>query len=179
MRTTIFAVLTLALGACGQPPSQEAAPNTPEPSAMQTPPEPVAVAPVEGWEISPSAFAGVGKTLSEFSGAEFTRDSLRHRWTILGFIPPAGASGDEPKFIAALASAVNQDPDLDFIQIGGAESGSLATALGVTGTPEYLLVGPDLTVEAWRGALSAAPDDGIKSVIRGIAEIRKQVSAPH
>ena len=44
--------------------------------------------------------------------------------------------------------------------------------------PAYILVGPDLTIEGYRGALSATPDDGIKSVIRGVAEIRKQVAAP-
>jgi hypothetical protein len=39
-------------------------------------------------------------------------------------------------------------------------------------------VGPDLNIEAYRGPLSATPDDGIKSVIRGVAEVRKQIAAP-
>jgi hypothetical protein len=58
------------------------------------------------------------------------------------------------------------------------DDGTIARALSISTTPAYLLIGPDLTIEAYRGALTATPDDGIKSVIRGVAEIRKQVAAP-
>lgn len=56
--------------------------------------------------------------------------------------------------------------------------GAIAAAYGVTDAPVYLLVGPDLTIEGWREDLSATPDDGIKSVIRGVADIRKEIAAP-
>lgn len=58
------------------------------------------------------------------------------------------------------------------------DNGAVAEAFRVTEAPVYLLVGPDLTIEAWRTDLSATPDDGIKSVIRGVADIRKEVAAP-
>jgi hypothetical protein len=56
--------------------------------------------------------------------------------------------------------------------------GGIAVAYRVTEAPLYLLVGPDLTIEGWRGDLSATPEDGIKSVIRGVAEIRREIAAP-
>jgi hypothetical protein len=58
------------------------------------------------------------------------------------------------------------------------EDGSIARAFGVNSPPVYLLIGPDLTIEGYRTELSATPDDGIKAVIRGVAEIRKQIAAP-
>jgi hypothetical protein len=89
---------------------------------------------------------------------------------------------------------VDQDPDLDLLMIhhkpadGAAVSarswpamldeGQIIASLALPASPAYLLVGPDLTIEGYRGALSASPEDGIKSVIRGVAEIRKQVAAP-
>jgi hypothetical protein len=48
----------------------------------------------------------------------------------------------------------------------------------VTSAPVYLLIGPDLTIEGYRGQLASTPDDGIKSVIKGYAEIRKQIASP-
>jgi hypothetical protein len=57
-------------------------------------------------------------------------------------------------------------------------NGLLLSTLTAPTSPAYLLVGPDLNIEAYRGALSAMPNDGIKSVIRGVAEVRKQISAP-
>lgn len=180
MRNTVVAVLVLSLGACGQPQTQEAA-APPAAQAAEAPPTSTdaASASVEGWDIDPEAFAGIGTVVPELPGDQITRDALRDRWTILGFGDVSEAAGEEATFIAALASAVNQDPDLDFIPINGDQADAVAAALGVTQFPQYLLVGPDLTIEAARGALSDTPDDGIKSVIRGVAEIRKQVSAPH
>jgi hypothetical protein len=56
--------------------------------------------------------------------------------------------------------------------------GKIAEAFRVTSVPTYLLIGPDLTIEGYRGQLASTPDEGIKSVIKGYAEIRKQIAAP-
>ncbi len=56
--------------------------------------------------------------------------------------------------------------------------GAIAAAYRIDSAPVYLLIGPDLTIEAYRTDLSSTPDDGIKSVIRGVAAIRKQIAAP-
>lgn len=108
----------------------------------------------------------------------------------------------EKTFFSALVSAADQDPELDVVlihrkepgvqtldsiketrelaarQITISDDGSLMTLLSVVEPPAYLLIGPDLTIEGYRGALSATPQDGVKPVFRGIAEIRKQVAAP-
>lgn len=49
---------------------------------------------------------------------------------------------------------------------------SVRTAFGVTWTPSYVLVAPDLTIQGFRTDLSLSPDNGVKDVIRGIAEIK-------
>lgn len=188
-----FAIALLSLAACGQPPSSESATVA---SAEQAAPGSSArahAASVEGWKTDITDHSMIGATIPAFAlkqadGTELTHENLRDRWTILGFATPETTSEDETRFIAALNSAADQDPDLDFLQIHRSASattwpsvmddGSTSTAFGVTETPAYLLVGPDLTIEGYRGALSATPDDGIKSVIRGVAEIRKQVAAP-
>lgn len=56
--------------------------------------------------------------------------------------------------------------------------GKIAEAFKITSAPVYLLIGPDLTIEGYRTDLNAAPDEGIKSVIKGYAEIRKHTLAP-
>lgn len=201
MRLLTASILVL-LTAC-QPRADAPAPETADTPAVQAPPaEPgptPASAPVEGWETGSPAYAGIGATTPDFSarradGEMISQDSLRGRWTILGFDSEATVTTDETKYLTALNSAVNQDPDLDFLQIyrlsetatrapvmhwpAIIDVGPVSDAFGIGETPAYLLVGPDLTVEAWRGALSATPDDGIKPVIRGVADIRKQVAAP-
>jgi hypothetical protein len=107
----------------------------------------------------------------------------------LGFISEPGGGGAEAPYAAAIVSAADQDPDLDVLWAlttptapGGAapaiDGVELAKALRIESTPAYLLIGPDLTIEGHRGPLSTTPDDGIKSVIRGVAEIRKQIASP-
>jgi hypothetical protein len=190
-----FAVAFLSLAACGQPPSTESATVAPTEQA----PAKVRAASVEGWKTDLTDHGMIGSsipafTLKQADGTELTQENLRDRWTILGFATSETTSEDETRFIAALNSAVDQDPDLDFLQIhrpppeataprvtpwpSVRDEGGTATAFGITETPAYLLIGPDLTIEGYRGALSASPDDGIKSVIRGVAEIRKQVASP-
>jgi hypothetical protein len=196
---TLAAVLSLA--ACGQPPAET---PVPPPAEVATPepelPAARTLAPVEGWEVASASYPGIGSSLPEFSGARLTgeavtRETLRGRWTILGFDGFETASDAEKTHVSALNSAVDQDPDLDFLQVyrtpadvtaprvskwpSISDDGSITTALGVTQAPAYLLIGPDLTVEAWRGPLSENPSDGIKPIIQGVHEIRKQISAPH
>ena len=97
----------------------------------------------------------------------------------------------------ALNSAVDQDPDLDLLSVylkleqprldlemvppwpatRPTYEWEIGEASSIDTTPAYLLIGPDLTVHAYRGALSDDPD-GIKPVIRGVAEIRKKVASP-
>lgn len=199
MRHALTAAILLALAACGQPPAEPPAPPAVEPPATSNLPAARTPAPVEGWETTNPAYPGIGSSLAEFSGTRLTgetvtRETLRGRWTILGFDAFDTTSDAEDTHISALNSAVDQDPDLDFVQVyrmpegvtaprvspwpSISDDGSIAAALGLTQTPAYLLIGPDLTVEAWRGALSANPSDGIKPVIFGVAEIRRQVAAP-
>ncbi len=202
MRTVVLAAsLSLALSACGQA-NEAAPPASTVPAAEQSAamaPAARARASVEGWETDLTSFALIGSTLPAFSlkqsdGTELTQENLRGRWTIIGFAAPTDDSlKAETDYVAALNSAADQDPDLDFLAVREPTSALPAAAptwptlnddagftdtLGIDAPPAYLLVGPDLTIEGYRGALSATPDDGIKSAIRGVAEIRKQVAAP-
>lgn len=203
MRTIVLAAsLSLALSACGQPTEPAPSAATVAAAEQTAPPAPAARqrASVEGWETDLTSFPLIGSTLPGFalfqlSGVELTQENLRGRWTIIGFAPATEALAKaENDYVAALSSAADQDPDLDFLAIRPPvdrpppatppewptlyDETGYTTSLGVTTAPSYMLVGPDLTIEGYRGALSATPDDGIKSVIRGVAEIRKQVAAP-
>ncbi|MDP3739761.1 MAG: hypothetical protein Q8R02_20405 [Hyphomonadaceae bacterium] len=206
-----IAILIAALGfaACQQETADQpttAAQQTPAAEAT-TPVAKVPRAEVEGWQTDPASYAMLGGTIPSFSldrvgGGKVSQDDLRNRWTILGFWNATAAGIDEEgTYIRALNSAVDQDPDLDFLtvhlKIRAADvdidkwfadfappwptlvdKGGGDTLFSIQQTPAYLLIGPDLTIEGYRGALAATPDDGIKSVIRGVAEIRKQIAAP-
>lgn len=200
MRILVTAAILSALAACGQPPAEIA--SEAPPAEATTP----AVAPgpsagIDGWEIDMTAYSQNGQALPAFTlkkddGSNVPSTSLRDRWTIVGVWSENELPPQESTFVAALHSAVNQDPDLDLLMIvPPAPAGTLLTvpaewphvtdndgsaraALALPATPAYLLIGPDLTIEGYRGALTASPDDGIKSVIRGVAEIRKQIAAP-
>lgn len=201
MRVALIAA-ALSVSACERTPvvDQSPAPRVP---AIVEPPAQQAI-PVEGWQ---STHALVGSAAPDFSlqkvgGGTVSRDQLRGRWTILGFWNATLAGiEDEVRYLRALNSAVDQDPDLDLLTIhlkrDAAESdvagwfannggdpwptligeGETALPFQIIAPPAYLLIGPDLTIHAYRGALSADPD-GIKSVIRGIAEIRKKIASP-
>jgi hypothetical protein len=193
MRMLIFASASLALAACGQPQAESAA----APAENEAPPvTALPLSGIDGWEIDQTAFAKINTPLPALAGkkpdgSEFTAESLRGRWTILGLWSGPAPAG-EANFTAALSSAADQDPDLDVLVIHapGAtpqpapawptleDTGTMISTLAPPTTPAYLLVGPDLTIEGYRGALSETPDDGIKSVIRGVAEVRKQIAAP-
>jgi hypothetical protein len=196
MRKSLLGVsVSIAFTACGQPttpaPTEATVPPTEQTQASVAKPH----ASVEGWETDITAYASMGSTLPAFAlkqadGTELTQENLRDRWTILGFVGASDAVAKrEHDYIAALNSAADQDPDLDFLAVQAAigapapwptvyDDAGVVAALHIDTTPTYLLVGPDLTIEGYRGALASTPDDGIKSVIRGVAEIRKQVAAP-
>lgn len=55
------------------------------------------------------------------------------------------------------------------------KNGTASSTLGVTSTPTYLLIGPDLAIEARRGAIASDETDGIKAMLQGVAEIKKQI----
>ena len=202
---TVLAALALA-GCQPQAADQQVAAPT-QPASVETPAGPAKRAEVEGWQTDSASYAMLGGTAPNFSldrvgGGKVTQEDLRSRWTILGFWNATVAGIEEEKtYIQALNSAADQDPDLDFLTVylpldaaptdvatwfannGGAwptltGKNDTATLFTIQKTPAYLLIGPDLTIEAYRGALSTTPDDGIKSVIRGVAEIRKQIVAP-
>jgi hypothetical protein len=202
----VAAVATLALTGCQKAPAepaQTARQPTSEVAAAPTP----AIAEVEGWQTASAAHSLIGQpapdfTLQNIGGSEVSRDQLRGRWTILGFWNATLAGiEDETRYIRALNSAVDQDPDLDLVTIylkldaaetdvakwfannGGApwptliDKGGTDALFHITAPHAYLLIGPDLTIHGYRGALSADPD-GIKSVIRGVAELRRKVASP-
>ncbi|MFT3724923.1 MAG: hypothetical protein QM773_15235 [Hyphomonadaceae bacterium] len=199
MRGFVLAAAALALASCGQPPAAPAATGSaPEQTSSAT----IRKTPrstVEGWQTDITAYPLAGETLPPFTakqdnGTELTQANLRDRWTIIGF-QQSTDNADEGRYIAALNSAADQDPDLDFLGVTIVrnapapkhegklwphidDNGALADALRVDKTPAYLLIGPDLTIEGYRGALTDTTDDGIKSVIRGYGEIRKQIAAP-
>ena len=199
MRRLALFLAALALTSCGQPPAAPAATGSaPEQVSSAVTTKTLRTA-VEGWQTDITAYPLAGDTLPAFTakqdnGTELTQANLRDRWTIIGF-QQASDNADESRYIAALNSAADQDPDLDFLGVtivreGSAtkhdgklwphidDTGPLADALRIDKTPAYLLVGPDLTIEGYRSALMDTPDDGIKSVIRGVADIRKQIAAP-
>jgi hypothetical protein len=200
------AIATLALIGCQKAPAEPAQPTLPPSPEVIAAPAP-AIAEVEGWQTASSAHNLISQTIPDFAlqkvgGGEVSRDQLRGRWTVLGFWNATLAGiEDETRYIRALDSAVDQDPDLDLLTIylklnaaqtnvakwfsnnGGnpwptlIDKGGTDALFHITASPAYLLIGPDLTVHAFRGALSADPD-GIKSVIRGVAEIRRKVASP-
>lgn len=215
MKSVASALAVLVLAAACQ--REEPKPVAPAPTAApaQTAETPTAKT-NEGWETDAAAYPLLGQTAPKFSaklngGGEVSEAQLRNHWTILAFW---GLWSDDSiadgRYIQALVSAANADPDLDFLSIhippalgkgeqalgafksldewfkaqGGKwptaidETGKIADDFRITNAPVYLLVGPDLTIEGWRSALSATPDDGIKSVIRGVAAIKKQIAAP-
>lgn len=194
-----FATAFIAVAACGQPPSTE---NVVVAPAEQAAIAQARVTSVQGWETDVTDYAFIGSSIPAFAleqrdGTMLTQENLRNRWTILGVVG-GPAPPEENNYLAALASAADQDPDLDVlmadpnagvtswpgdsVSIAGwplvSDASSFTTALALPASPAYLLIGPDLTIEGYRGALSATPDDGIKSVIRGVAEIRKQIASP-
>ena len=153
MRKNLLGVsVTIALTACGQPTSPAPAEATVPPSEHTQTSVAKARASVEGWETDFTAYASMGSTLPAFAlkqadGTELTQENLRDRWTILGFVGGNDAAAKtEHDYIAALNSAADQDPDLDFLAIQTAanapapwptvyDDAGIAAALHVDTTP--------------------------------------------
>jgi hypothetical protein len=201
----IAAAAFIAICGCEKaPPAAQASVEAAAPTETAAPPQPdtaAGAASVEGWDGSGAA--KLGKPLPEFElqkvgGGKVEASSLRGRWTVLALWSASDAASlADEDYIRAVVSAADQDPDLDFLSVHIKTDAAADPAksfkgkpwptlladdkalqsFGVSTLPVYLLVGPDLVIEASRGALAKAPD-GIKPMFRGIAEVRKQVSAP-
>ena len=208
IRLALAVVALLTGSAC----ERASAPAAPPAAALS----PAPAAPSPAWLTDRSAYPLIGMTAPAFSadlsgGGKVSEAALMGHWTILAFW---GLWSDDSiadaKYIRALVSAAEADPDLDFLSIhtppgpgrdaealgsfrslaswfanqGGPwptgldPDGKIATAFRVNSAPVYLLIGPDLTIEAYRTQLASTPDDGIKPVIRGYTEIRKQIASP-
>lgn len=196
MRTILVVTSFAALAACSPAPVETAqAPS--QPSALTV--APAKAGGIDGWEIDMTAYSRIGTLLPSYAvkqpdGSNATPEALRGHWTILGVWPDAGATPDEASFATALSSAADQDPELDVLIVqakheGAApatpstwttliDDGTVSKVIAAPALPAYLLIGPDLTIEGYRGALTATPDNGIKSVIQGVSEVRKQIAAP-
>jgi hypothetical protein len=192
VRRFAFALTAILLSACGEPPAS--APTASEPAATtgEAPPPPaaaVAAEPVEGWDNAATTL--LGKPLQA--------EKLRGRWTVVALWSASNPDSiADETYIRSVISAADQDPDLDFLSVhvktdAAADPAKLfkgnpwptvladdkaMQTFGVSALPAYLLIGPDLTIEASRGALSKTPEDGIKGMFRGISEIRKQIISP-
>lgn len=202
----IGATALIALGGCEKPPQSAQAPaaETAAPAEATPPPQPEAAAStasVEGWDGSGTT--KLGKPLAEFEfekigGGKVEASSLRGRWTVLALWSASDAASlADEDYIRAVLSAADQDPDLDFLSVHIRTDATADPAkafkgkpwptlladdkalqsFAVSALPVYLLIGPDLVIEASRGALAKTPD-GIKPMFRGIAEVKKQVAAP-
>ena len=234
MRAPVFtavSALALLLAACGA--AEEEASETPaaapETSTSETDTSEVAARPVwvtpdlqpanliteEGGvlrdaENRPLGYRLLGETLplvegEMLDGQAFSTAELEGQWTIIDVwgIWCSDCMADAP-YVAALAVAVDQDPDLNFLSIhtppsaeradeaygkfGSVErffenkgysyptvhdtDASLRDGLMIDWTPTYLLIGPDLTVEAFTTDLSVAGDQPVKDLLAAVAEIR-------
>src|SRR5262245_39389668 len=199
MRRAIVVAAVALLPACQrEPPSQSpAVSSTPVTGADARPNASEKGSSVDGWETSGWAYPMLGATLPDFKaqrlgGSELTQKDLRDHWTIVGFWNGSGENAKaEMRYIGELNSAADPEPDLDFISFYLPDGGDfdirrwsstegawptgtgdaiLADSFGIATVPAYLLVGPDLTIEAYRGPLKESPADGIKSVVRGVAQ---------
>ncbi len=128
-------------------------------------------------------------TILAFWGA-WSEESLADARYISALITAAGQDPDldvltvhGPRDAASAANALGTYASLDaFFGDQGAPwptvldaDGAVRQAFGISWIPSYVLVGPDLTVRGFRTDLSLTPDNGIKDVIRGVAEIRAKV----
>ncbi len=95
---------------------------------------------------------------------------------VLHVPPPEGSQADPFGAYLSVAQGLKDQGGSWPLVVDG--DGAVSKLLGSPKPPLYLLVGPDLTIEAWRGGLNGADPDGIKPMFRGVAEIRKMVGAP-
>lgn len=125
-------------------------------------------------------------TILAFWGA-WSAESLADATYISALVSAAGQDPDlevltihSPRDAASAGEALGTYASLDAFLADKGEpwptvldaDGVVRSTFGVTWTPSYVLVGPDLIVRGFRTDLSLTPDNGIKDVIRGVAEIR-------
>jgi len=153
----------------------------------------------------PTSHPLLGKPLPAFrlareDGESFSDAALRGRWTVIAFTGAwCGDSRADAPHLAALGSAIDQDPDLDIVAVHVdarygtflsvsdffAKSGirmpaaldadrDVYRALEVSWVPSYLVVDPQGVVRGFRTDLSheTASEGGVKSFIRDIAILR-------
>lgn len=210
----------LALAACGAGEDAAKAVSQPERPVWVTPdlqpddllqPDGSVLQDAEG---RPLGYRGLGRRLAPFEarlldGSDISTADLEGRWTVIDVwgIWCSDCMADAP-YTAALATAVAQDPDLDFLSIhtppsaaradeafgkfGSVEAffaskgysyptvldtdAAVRDAMQVDWTPTYLLVGPDLTVEAFTTDLSIAGDQPVKALLAAVARIKASKS---
>lgn len=193
----------LALAAC-------AASGTSPPVTSPPPPDiPLIVTDYdnEGANVGtrPTSHPLLGKPLPAFrlareDGESFSDAALRGRWTVIAFTGAwCGDSRADAPHLAALGSAINQDPDLDIVAVHvDARYGTylsvgdflqkhgirmpvaldadrdLYTALQMSWVPSYLVVDPQGVVRGFRTDLSqeTASEGGVKRFIQDIAMLR-------
>jgi peroxiredoxin len=183
----------LALAACAAPPR----PSTP---AASTSAESVAVA------VRPTSHPLIGHSAPGFAlrgadGATISNASISGRWTVIAFVGAwCGDCRRDVPYLAALARAIDQDPDLNILAIIDErasygdhldamrtfavadaqlpmaidEGRKVYDAFRMSWLPSYVVVDPDGVVRGFRTDLSTdtAGEGGVKRFIQDIAALR-------
>jgi peroxiredoxin len=196
----------LALAAC-------AAPAAVPPLASPPPDFPLIVTDYDTESANvgsrPTSHPLIGKPLPAFrlareDGESFSDVALKGRWTVIAFTGAwCGDSRADAPHLAALGSAIDQDPGLDIVAVHvDARYGTYLSAgdffdqsgirmpvaldadrdvyraLEVTWVPSYLVVDPQGVVRGFRTDLSAetSNEGGVKRFIKDIAILRGATS---
>jgi peroxiredoxin len=154
----------------------------------------------------PTSHPLVGKPLPAFrlareDGESFCDVKIKGRWTVIAFTGAwCGDSRNDAPHLAALGSAIDQDPGLDVVAVHvDARYGSYLSAndffqkngiripvaidatrevyraLQVSWIPSYLVVDPQGVVRGFRTDLSTetASEGGVKRFVRDISHLRR------
>lgn len=198
-----LAAAGLVLAACAAP----VAPSAPAPNAPHAIPLIVTEYGNEHAAVGtrPTSHPLVGKPLPAFrlareDGESFSDVKLKGRWTVIAFTGAwCGDSRNDAPHLAALGSAIDQDPGLDIVAVHvDARYGTYLSAgdffakngiripvaidaerdvyraLEMSWVPSYLVVDPQGIVRGFRTDLSheTASEGGVKRFIKDIAILR-------